>query len=478
MQAKFETGKHKKYGQDVEKALENPTGKDSSKGIAKAWVVLGMVLLLYSHNQWVRSLVYCLVDFSVEDTAANEKIYMNLELHFDTTEYGLLASFGFVTLYTVFCLFAGRASDVFDKRVLIVGSGVVWSLATMGQAAAGSFAVVFGCRVLQGASQAYTSPASIALIADYFPSDRRATANAVFSTGLYIGFALASVVIPLDALKGWRFTCLAVGLLGLLCAAAAAAVLFRRTAPGRADGGGGGSDGAELFGDGEDDERDQPVEVLTVGESLRVIAGNRAAVLALLASCLRLCAYYGITVWGPPYWRSAFPAYESSYGVANAFVVCAGGVLASLGGGVLSDALVHMSPRVRAWVPAGGCLLAVPLWTLSVSVDSFYLSIGILFIEYLCAESWFGPFIAILQDELPLNVQGITQGLFGMAFALGNCAPAVMGAVIPAWPLRTVLVVFVGAFYLSAAGLFLAAGAHIRSSQESTLKRRSSSLHM
>mmetsp|Transcript_31040 Transcript_31040/g.41014 ORF Transcript_31040/g.41014 Transcript_31040/m.41014 type:complete len:473 (+) Transcript_31040:121-1539(+) len=460
-----------------------------NRNMGIAWVVLSMLLLLYSHNQWVRSLIYCLVNFGVEDNEEARKEYMNIDLNFNTGQYGMLASFGFVTLYTIFCLFAGRASDIWDKKIIVVAAALVWSLATIGQGMSFSFAMVFGLRVVQGAAQAYTSPASIAMVADYFPSQGRATANAVFSTGLYVGFALASVIIPLDTFKGWRFACIAVGALGVVCSLVAWCVfqcISRSKTVQQSENMTLVSDETKSYQNEEEGRTHEAPEVLSIGESLRVIGSSTPAVLALLGSCVRMCAYYALTVWGPPYWRQNFPEHENDYGVANAFVVCVGGVVASIGGGIISDSLVARYPQVRAWIPAIGCFLAIPFWTASVCVSSFYLSIGILFIEYLFAESWFGPFIAILQDELPLNVQGITQGLFGMAFAVGNCSPAVMGIGLAYYDIRTVLIVSVGFFYMLAGTLFLICGFSIAAKdnkekeveQTRTLSRKHSSFAM
>lgn len=50
-----------------------------------------------------------------------------------------------------------------------------------------------------------------------------------------------------------------------------------------------------------------------------------------------------------------------------------------------------------------------------------------LFAEYLVAECWIGPTLAVLYGAVPSNRRGTTQGLFSILVAFGNLAPYVVG---------------------------------------------------
>ena len=69
------------------------------------------------------------------------------------------------------------------------------------------------------------------------------------------------------------------------------------------------------------------------------------------------------------------------------------------------------------WV---GCL-----WSSSLEV-----SLAFLFAEYLFAECWFGPSLAILQDVLPPAARGSASGLFTALTLFGNAAPYAIGRVV------------------------------------------------
>ena len=93
--------------------------------------------------------------------------------------YGLLAGLVYTLPYAGFGLIAGKISDKVDRR-LFLAIVVCLASATMGvSAATSSFAVFSLMRVLHGMLNSASNPLSFSLISDYFPPDRRATANSI-----------------------------------------------------------------------------------------------------------------------------------------------------------------------------------------------------------------------------------------------------------------------------------------------------------
>lgn len=58
-------------------------------------------------------------------------------------------------------------------------------------------------------------PATITLISDYFPPERRTTATSIQNGGMYIGSALSSLSILSLKTHGWRWTFKGLGLVGI-----------------------------------------------------------------------------------------------------------------------------------------------------------------------------------------------------------------------------------------------------------------------
>ncbi|KAJ1474188.1 major facilitator superfamily domain-containing protein [Baffinella frigidus] len=348
------------------------------------WGVLALLLAANVHNQWTRALVYYIVSFKVEATEITRHLYMNIDLGFDETQYSLLASFGFTTFFTLCSLIAGRAADRTDRASIVSIAAVAWSLATLGQGVATTFDWVLGGRALTGAAQAFLTPAAFGLIADRVPNSRLSTANAFYSSGVYLGGALASLSILLDNSLGWRDTSLLCGGIGPLPPAQPTVKPTAALAmPGGKELGDVGEEGGEESGG----MMEQGQQALA---AIGTVLDSRFVKLLFVASAFRFCAGYGIGVWKAPFFREAFPTYLEQFSVANAFVISGGGVLSSIIGGALADKFAVNDERVRLWIPAAGCVLAVPLWYAFCQSTDFTTSIAILFAEYIVAECWFG----------------------------------------------------------------------------------------
>lgn len=59
---------------------------------------------------------------------------MNVDLEFSQSQYGLLDSVAFTSLFAVASLGAGVASDHYNRKVLTIAPAVAWSVATLGTA--------------------------------------------------------------------------------------------------------------------------------------------------------------------------------------------------------------------------------------------------------------------------------------------------------------------------------------------------------
>mmetsp|Transcript_41424 Transcript_41424/g.60605 ORF Transcript_41424/g.60605 Transcript_41424/m.60605 type:complete len:607 (+) Transcript_41424:177-1997(+) len=152
------------------------------------------------------------------------------------------------------------------------------------------------------------------------------------------------------------------------------------------------------------------------------------------ASFLRFCSGLCIGVWAAPYFRIAFPDDSTSYAVVNAFIVSLCGVTSGVVGGWTADrtgaAAVgagYTENTGRLIVPIVGSVLAVPTWWLAVHSSSFESAMFWLGVEYLVAECWFGPVVAVLQSSVGPTLGGTAQGMFTLTGAIGNFAPSALG---------------------------------------------------
>lgn len=153
------------------------------------------------------------------------------ELGLNDTQIGLLLGFGFVLFYSILGIPLGAMADRGNRRNLMVGGILVWSLATAGTALATGFVGLLLARTLVGAGEATLSPGAVSTIGDRFPRERVGLALSVYSLGGAFGIGIAMAVggylvewtrdlswsAPSlgIAISGWRLVFAIVGLAGV-----------------------------------------------------------------------------------------------------------------------------------------------------------------------------------------------------------------------------------------------------------------------
>ena len=95
-------------------------------------------------------------------------------------------------------------------------SVILWSSTSIGMSVAPSFAFFVCMRLLLGSFASAFNPASFGLIADYFPPSYRSTANAIETSGQYIGAGLCGICVILINKLGWRGMYKIIGCAGML----------------------------------------------------------------------------------------------------------------------------------------------------------------------------------------------------------------------------------------------------------------------
>lgn len=401
-------------------SLQESDDDDSKDNLPKSAWLGALVLplwLVYISNQWSRSSIYYLVNFSGDGDAFYS---MNVDLDFSQSQYGLLASVAFTSLFAVASLGAGVASDRYNRKTLTMASAAAWSVATLGTAVSTSYEQVVIWRVAMGLACAFSTPTAYTLLQQRVPQDRAALASSLYGTGVALGGALASLSILLDSEVGWRNTLLVIGTFGFGTAGLNALLLPDDP-----------KEAQETSLDAIDTNEGTSSSV--TDEIVEVISTARVKWL-FLASFLRFSAGLTIGVWSAAYFRGSFPDNVADYAVAQAAITSICGVTSGILGGVAADwlsanAADSTDPVGRKlWVPVVGSVLAAPAFYLSIhSGDSFEFAMACLALEYLVAECWFGPTISVLQSTVGPTIGGTAQGLFTLTGAIGNLAPTLLG---------------------------------------------------
>src|SRR5262245_1330014 len=172
-----------------------------------AYYVLGVMFVMYLFNFLDRQLLAILLQPIKED------------LKISDTALGFLTGFAFALFYTIAGLPLARLADRWVRRSLIAISLATWSIMTAVSGLERGFTDLALAGIAVGIGEAGATPPAHSLIADYFPPEKRATAFAVYASGIYVGVGLGFWIGGwINDSYGWRMAFFVVGLPGVLMA--------------------------------------------------------------------------------------------------------------------------------------------------------------------------------------------------------------------------------------------------------------------
>ena len=202
-----------------EKPIE-ASPKPDTKVPAYSWYALGVLVLVYVLN---------FIDRQILSILAND---IKADLGVEDDYLGFLYGTAFAVFYALFGIPLGKLADSW-KRIRLMTIGLaLWSTLTALSGFAKNAGALTAARVGVGVGEATASPSAYSLISDWFPARLRATALAIYSSGLYIGGGISLLIGGLVVenwneaypdggplgLVGWQAAFLSVGIPGLLLA--------------------------------------------------------------------------------------------------------------------------------------------------------------------------------------------------------------------------------------------------------------------
>ena len=246
----------------------------------------------------VLTLVYVLnfIDRQILSILAKD---IKADLHLTDADIGFLFGTAFAVFYSLFGIPLGRLADNWNRVRLITIGLAIWSAMTAfsGLARHGGHLVI--ARIGVGIGEATASPCAYSLLSDYFPKHKRATALAVYSSGIFIGGGLSLSIggLVVDkwnqafpggmwGLVGWQAAFMAVGIPGLLMAFWVASL--REPLRGQSDG--------IITPSQPNPFRDFFAELITIIPPLTLIGAARRGTVPLLVNLL-VAASAAVLVW-------------------------------------------------------------------------------------------------------------------------------------------------------------------------------------
>ena len=267
-------------------------------------------------------------------------------------EFGLLTSV-FLWTYGVMIPLAGFFADRFNRRWVIIGSLLTWSLATCLTAYVQTFQQLLAMRVLLGIAESCYIPAGLALIADFHRGPTRTFAMGVHQTGIVAGMMLGGLGGWLAEHYSWRMAFTALGLPGLLYGFTL--ILTLREAP------------AETS-DGRDDATASPP--VQFGAALAGLLGSRAFLLELAGVVVLGAGGWIIVGWLPTYMGERFGLSQGTAGLSATGYLNGATAIGFIFGGMWTSYWAKTNVRSHIYVPVIGLGVAIPAMLLASKTGS------------------------------------------------------------------------------------------------------------
>jgi MFS transporter, Spinster family, sphingosine-1-phosphate transporter len=296
---------------------------------------------------------------------------------------------------------SGFLADRFSRKTIIAMGILLWSVATFAGGLATSFTVLLLARSLVGFGEAAYAPAAQSMISGSFPQERRASAQAIFASGMLLGGACGQVIGGIIAPRyGWQMALFVVAAAGILPAIALLGVEEPPRGP--------RSDVVPI------------IRILSVPAFLSMIAGGICITFASVS----------LIHWGVDFAVNYkdFSLREAS--VALSIITLVSLILGVLCGGYVADKLQKRFSYGRLIAIGMALLLATPFLLLAIQSEEKQTVLVGLFIAGFFMSWYHGPVTAVIHDMMPRRAHSSSIGVYMFATQLiGGLGPQVIGKI-------------------------------------------------
>lgn len=324
------------------------------------------------------------------------------EFNFGDTELGLLSGLAFAIFYATLGIPIARFADRYSRVNIITISLLLWSAATALTGKAASFGHLLLARIGVGIGEAGCNPSAYSIISDYFPAKKRATAQSIYSLGVYFGQFLGYVAAGYVAQEyGWRAAFYVVGIPGIILAIVVKMTL--REPP-------------RGFSEPVGYVPTEPPRTRAVLKKLALLPAFRNL---SFAAGLHALVAYGLNNYYSAFLMRSHGMSLAETSTALAVITLTGGLAGTYLGGKLSDVMSQRNggdPRYQMWVPAVALLINIPVWLLALLVPGKYVVMVLMVPAIALGATYLGPSIAATHQLVGVRERAVSGAL--MLFVL------------------------------------------------------------
>jgi len=357
-----------------------------------AWVVVGLLWVVALLNYMDRQMLSTMKPAMEMDIAELKS----------ATNFGYLMAI-FLWIYGLMSPVSGIIADTLNRKWLIVGSLLVWSLVTFMMGYATTFSQIYWLRALMGVSEALYIPAGLSLIADYHSSKTRSVAIGIHMTGLYIGQALGGFGATIASRFSWQATFHSFGFAGVVYALILIFFLREKQQP--------------------EEEHDVINIKPSLFKGLALLFSNLSFWVILIYFAIPSLPGWATKNWLPTLFADNLGIDMAQAGPISTITIAASSLLGVIFGGILSDRWVQRNIRGRIYTSAIGLALTIPSLLLIGFGHSLFNIIGAAF----CFGFGYGMFDA---NNMPILCQFVSSKYRATAYGIMNMTGVFAGAFI------------------------------------------------
>jgi len=333
------------------------------------------------------------------------------DLGLTDTQLGLLTGLAFAALYVTMGLPIARLADKGNRKNIVVASLTVWSLMTAISGFVANFFQLLLARIGVGIGEAGGSPPSHSIISDYFPPEKRGTALAIYSTGIYIGVLLGFVIGGVIAkLYGWRVTFYAIGIPGILLAIV---LYFTVKEPKK----------------GQSDAISISDHMPKLTDVFKTLFFNKTFVFAALGAGFMAFGSYGTGNFMPSFLLRVHRMDIALAGYTLGLIFGVGGGVGTFLGGYFADRFGVKDLRWHLWVPMITGFVGYIPFAVAIFTSDIYWALTMLFLAVFLMAFNLAPVIAVTHSLVNARMRAFASSvLFLILNLIGlGLGPLVVG---------------------------------------------------
>src|ERR1700691_2785297 len=340
---------------------------------------------------------------------------LSSQYHFSHSDLGRILG-AFQISYAITWLLGGIFLDAIGTRLGLALAVTFWSVVNIFTGFASSVFGFAAFRFLLGVGEGLNWPGASKTVAEWFPSQERSIAVAIFDSGSSVGGALAALAIPWIALAfGWRWSFVFSGLLGFVWLAMWLRVYYPLDRHPRVT-----AEEVALIRAGQD------VPLTSATRGLRRyldLAKNRNVWGIVLGRALTDPIWWFYVFWLPQYLSDA-RGFSLKRIALFAWMPFVAADIGNFTGGLISGYCIRRGVpvlRARTWVCAFSCLpilAGIP----AARVHSVYFALALICIALWGYASWSTMGLTLPSDLLPHDVVATVTGMSGLAAGLVSAA--------------------------------------------------------